>query len=49
MKYNMTLTVEIKPSNPNDLPALLREVADDIETYKAVSYTHLTLPRNREV
>ena len=30
----MTLTVEIKPSNPNDLPALLREVADDIETYK---------------
>ena len=30
----MTFTVEIKPSNPNDLPALLREVEDDIETYK---------------
>jgi len=30
----MTLTVEIKPTDPNDLPALLREVADDIETYK---------------
>ena len=50
-RYGVTYQAVSKWENGKNIPdiMLLKQISEDFDTPIAVSYTHLTLPTNREV